>query len=336
MRAPACSGPAVAGGVGRRTGAGGQPRRGDGYQIVHAAQQVVSQIVVDPQVDKAVAVADPFFSKCTNTPEAHVKADVTKVQYGGKLGNTVAVRGGGTITDNYGYTYDSYRRQNKTVENRTAQGGYSSGKLLPVVINMQGSVNWTEDVTTNAGAREMSERAIGFLGDSSGKEQKAIKNLFPPEFRNRLDATISFAELSVDTVERVVDKMVGELQQQLVDKKITIDTFNRSQDDNIFLAAFYWLIDVKGVKKWAFPFMVYGSNAIFLYVGASILGGFLFLIKLPGAEGASIPLKSWVYLNVLQPMAGDLNGSLLWAVSYVALWFFIMLPLYLKRIYIKL
>ena len=90
------------------------------------------------------AVADPFFSKCTNTPEAHVKADVTKVQYGGKLGNTVAVRGGGTITDNYGYTYDSYRRQNKTVENRTAQGGYSSGKLLPVVINMQGSVNWTD------------------------------------------------------------------------------------------------------------------------------------------------------------------------------------------------
>ena len=78
-------------------------------------------------------------------------------------------------------------------------------------------------MTTNAGAREMSERAIGFLGDSSGKEQKAIKNLFSPEFRNRLDAIISFAELSVDTVERVVDKMVGELQQQLADKKITIE-----------------------------------------------------------------------------------------------------------------
>ena len=78
-------------------------------------------------------------------------------------------------------------------------------------------------MTTNAGAREMSERAIGFLGDSSGKEQKAIKNLFSPEFRNRLDATISFAELSVETVERVVDKMVGELQQQLADKKITIE-----------------------------------------------------------------------------------------------------------------
>lgn len=77
-------------------------------------------------------------------------------------------------------------------------------------------------MTTNAGAREMSERAIGFLGDSSGKEQKAIKNLFSPEFRNRLDAIISFAPLAIETVEKVVDKMVRELQQQLAEKKVQI------------------------------------------------------------------------------------------------------------------
>ena len=77
-------------------------------------------------------------------------------------------------------------------------------------------------MTTNAGAREMSERAIGFLGDSRGKEQKAIKNLFSPEFRNRLDAIISFAPLAIETVEKVVDKMVHELQQQLADKKVRI------------------------------------------------------------------------------------------------------------------
>jgi ATP-dependent Clp protease ATP-binding subunit ClpA len=77
-------------------------------------------------------------------------------------------------------------------------------------------------MTTNAGAREMSERAIGFLGDSKGKEQKAIKNLFSPEFRNRLDATITFSALEIETVEKVVDKMVQELQQQLASKKVTI------------------------------------------------------------------------------------------------------------------
>ena len=78
-------------------------------------------------------------------------------------------------------------------------------------------------MTTNAGAREMSEQTIGFLGDSRGKEQKAIKNLFSPEFRNRLDATISFAPLSLEVVERVVDKMVRELQSQLSEKKVRIE-----------------------------------------------------------------------------------------------------------------
>ncbi|NLX19391.1 MAG: AAA domain-containing protein, partial [Desulfobulbus sp.] len=77
-------------------------------------------------------------------------------------------------------------------------------------------------MTTNAGAREMSERTIGFIGDSSGKEQKVLKNLFSPEFRNRLDGIITFSALEPETVEKVVDKMVLELQQQLADKKVTI------------------------------------------------------------------------------------------------------------------
>jgi len=70
-------------------------------------------------------------------------------------------------------------------------------------------------MTTNAGAREMSERAIGFLGDSSGKEQKALKNLFSPEFRNRLDSTITFSTLEPDTVEKVVDKMIHDCRPAL-------------------------------------------------------------------------------------------------------------------------
>jgi len=77
-------------------------------------------------------------------------------------------------------------------------------------------------MTTNAGAREMSERTIGFLGENKGKEQKAIKSMFSPEFRNRLDATITFGSLSPETVEKVVEKMVGELQQQLASKKVEI------------------------------------------------------------------------------------------------------------------
>jgi ATP-dependent Clp protease ATP-binding subunit ClpA len=77
-------------------------------------------------------------------------------------------------------------------------------------------------MTSNAGAREMASKPIGFVAETKGREQKALKNLFSPEFRNRLDASISFAELAPKSVEKVVDKMVVELQLQLADRKVTI------------------------------------------------------------------------------------------------------------------
>ncbi|MDA8164716.1 MAG: AAA family ATPase, partial [Desulfobacteraceae bacterium] len=77
-------------------------------------------------------------------------------------------------------------------------------------------------MTTNAGAREMTERAIGFVGSNKGKDQKAIKNLFSPEFRNRLDSVITFGALEMKVMEQIVDKMIAELQLQLADKKVTI------------------------------------------------------------------------------------------------------------------
>ncbi|MFA7349023.1 MAG: hypothetical protein WCZ86_14815, partial [Desulfurivibrionaceae bacterium] len=77
-------------------------------------------------------------------------------------------------------------------------------------------------MTTNAGARELSERAIGFTGDSRGRNDRALKNLFSPEFRNRLDATITFNPLDAGLMERIVDKMIAELQTQLAERKVTI------------------------------------------------------------------------------------------------------------------
>ncbi|MCA1765578.1 MAG: AAA family ATPase, partial [Desulfobulbaceae bacterium] len=78
-------------------------------------------------------------------------------------------------------------------------------------------------MTTNVGAREMSERGIGFTADNRGKEQKAIKGMFSPEFRNRLDATITFNSLDQKVMAMVVDKMINELQQQLAEKKVRIE-----------------------------------------------------------------------------------------------------------------
>ena len=78
-------------------------------------------------------------------------------------------------------------------------------------------------MTTNAGAREMSAAPIGFVAETKGREQKSLKNLFSPEFRNRLDASISFEVLDSKAVEKVVDKLMAELQIQLAERKVVIN-----------------------------------------------------------------------------------------------------------------
>ncbi len=79
-------------------------------------------------------------------------------------------------------------------------------------------------MTTNAGAREMSATSIGFVTDGSkkGEAQQAVTKLFSPEFRNRLDGIISFAPLDTASVEKVVDKLIGELEDQLAEKRVSI------------------------------------------------------------------------------------------------------------------
>lgn len=76
-------------------------------------------------------------------------------------------------------------------------------------------------MTTNAGAESLSKSTIGFVDETHvGEEVKEIKRLFSPEFRNRLDAIISFAPLSNDIILRVVDKFLLELEVQLEAKKV--------------------------------------------------------------------------------------------------------------------
>ena len=78
-------------------------------------------------------------------------------------------------------------------------------------------------MTTNAGAQEMSRPGIGFTqSDNSSDGLEAIKRLFTPEFRNRLDAIIQFAPLALATIERVVDKLLVEIEMQLEPKGVQI------------------------------------------------------------------------------------------------------------------
>ncbi len=82
-------------------------------------------------------------------------------------------------------------------------------------------------MTSNIGAREMEATAIGFVaGKKDDRKQKgfnAVKKLFSPEFRNRLDAVVQFSNLTPDVMEQVVDKLMDEVKRQIADKKIAIE-----------------------------------------------------------------------------------------------------------------
>ncbi len=79
-------------------------------------------------------------------------------------------------------------------------------------------------MTTNAGAAELSKSTMGFTQQrAAGDEMAEIKRMFTPEFRNRLDAIISFAGLSHEIIVRVVDKFLMQLEEQLHEKKVDVN-----------------------------------------------------------------------------------------------------------------
>jgi len=85
-------------------------------------------------------------------------------------------------------------------------------------------------MTTNAGAEQMSRRSIGFSHqDHSTDGMEAVRKLFTPEFRNRLDGIIQFGALDPQVIEHVVDKFIVELQMQLDSKKVHIEIDNEAR-----------------------------------------------------------------------------------------------------------
>jgi ATP-dependent Clp protease ATP-binding subunit ClpA len=86
-------------------------------------------------------------------------------------------------------------------------------------------------MTTNAGAADLAKAAIGFEREvRTGEDDDAIRRMFTPEFRNRLDATIAFSNLTPEVVHRVVDKFVMQLEAQLADRNVTIELSDAARD----------------------------------------------------------------------------------------------------------
>ncbi len=102
-----------------------------------------------------------------------------------------------------------------------------------------------------------------------------------------------------------------------------------------FLGFCYYLIDIKGYKAWTKPFVIFGVNALALFVGSGLMARIMGLIKITGANGERTSLQGWIYNTIFVPLADAKTSSLMYAVSFILVWLFLMWLLYRKRIYIK-
>ncbi len=101
------------------------------------------------------------------------------------------------------------------------------------------------------------------------------------------------------------------------------------------LAFCYYFIDMKGYKKFTQPFLVYGTNAITVFVLSGIFARLLNIIEVTSA-GETMPVKAYIYNSVFVPLFGYMNGSLAFAIVFVTVMYLLMLILYKKKIFIKI
>ncbi len=104
----------------------------------------------------------------------------------------------------------------------------------------------------------------------------------------------------------------------------------------LILGLFYWAIDVRGWRAWSKPFVVYGMNAIAVFVASGLMTKTLVLWRVPIEGGETTSAYTWIYQNVFASWAGPLNGSLAFAISYILFWLAIIWVLYWRRIFIKI
>ena len=103
----------------------------------------------------------------------------------------------------------------------------------------------------------------------------------------------------------------------------------------ILLAGMIWLVDIKKIDWWTMPFVILGSNAIFLYALSSIWVKILLKISFE-LNGKMISGYSYFYKTIFQPLAGNINGSLFFALFHVLIFLLILTWMYRKNIFIKI
>lgn len=96
----------------------------------------------------------------------------------------------------------------------------------------------------------------------------------------------------------------------------------------------YWLIDVKGYQRLTRPFVVYGVNALTVFFMSGIIARSLNMIQIPAADGM-MSLQRVIFTNVFLPLTSEINASLMYAIAWIVLWYFILSYMYRKNIIVK-
>ena len=104
----------------------------------------------------------------------------------------------------------------------------------------------------------------------------------------------------------------------------------------LMFASCYWLIDVKGYKKWTLPFVVFGVNALALFVFSGIFARMISAFRVAyTAEGKGISAQKWLVDNVFLAVFEPVNASLAYAICFILFWLFLMWQLFRNTIYVK-
>ena len=101
------------------------------------------------------------------------------------------------------------------------------------------------------------------------------------------------------------------------------------------LALCYWIIDIKGYRRWSVPFLVFGTNALAVYFLSEYFVLLASLIRFTRADGSQTDILGLVYEKIFASWAAPVNASLMYAVCFVLVWLAAMSLLYRKRIFIR-
>jgi len=101
------------------------------------------------------------------------------------------------------------------------------------------------------------------------------------------------------------------------------------------LALCYWLIDIKGYRHWAMPFLIFGVNAIAVYFLSELFARLISIPVLPRADGSPADIKTLIFENLFASWASHINASLMFALCTVLLWLGLMTILYRQKVFIK-